>query len=445
MANAVSTNPNNLPLPPGSFGLPFVGETLQFLFDPGYLARRIEKEGPIIRTHILGRPCVMMNGPEANRFVLSTGMKHFSWGEGWPVTFREILGRSLFLQDGEEHRRNRKLIMPAFHREALRNYLSSMEQLALRYLDKWVVKGEFAWFEENKQLTFEIASELLMGSKPGDDVARLSRLFTELTLGLTSAPVNLPFMTYGKALRARDALLKHIEVAIHERQQNPGTDALSLLVMSRDEQGDALSMTELKAQALLLLFAGHETTTSMLTSFCMSMAQNPEVWAKARAEQESVDIEGPLTLDAIKQMTYLEQVLKEVERLYAPVPGGFRGVVEPFDFNGYHIPKGWMVLYGIPAAHQDPAIYPEPSRFDPDRFSPERAEDAKMPFSLVGFGGGPRICVGYAFAQLELKIIASYLLRQYTWELLPGQSLDYVLFPTLRPKDGLKVRFRRLQ
>jgi cytochrome P450 len=445
MTQTVSPNPNNLPIPPGSFGLPFIGETLQFLFDPGHLARRIQKEGPIIRTHILGRPCVMMNGPEANRFILSTGMKHFSWGEGWPVTFREILGRSLFLQDGEEHRRNRKLMMPAFHREALRNYLGSMERLTLRYLDKWVDLREFAWFEENKQLTFEIASELLIGSQPGPEVQHLSRLFTELTNGLTTLPLNLPFTPYGKALRARDALLQHIETAILERQQNPGTDALSLLVMSRDENGDALSMTELKAQALLLLFAGHETTTSMLTSFCMVLAQHSEVWAKARAEQHALGINGPLTLDSIKQMTYLEQVLKEVERLYAPVPGGFRGVVEPFEFNGYHIPKGWMVLYGIPSAHQNPAVYPEPTRFDPDRFSPERAEDAQMPFSLVGFGGGPRICLGYAFAQLEMKIIASYLLRHYTWELLPGQDLDYALFPTLRPKDGLKVRFSRLQ
>jgi retinoid hydroxylase len=438
------TSNSSLPLPPGSDGLPFIGETLRFIFDPDYLQRRIQQHGPVIRTHILGRPCVMLNGPEANRFILSTGMKHFSWGEGWPSTFQEILGRSLFLQDGEEHRRNRKLMMPAFHREALQNYFNTMESITQRYLSKWEQMGEFAWFLENKQLTFDIASTLLIGTVPGEQTQTLSNLFNDLTNGLISVPVKLPFLPYGKAIRARDLLLAHIEEAVKERQQNPGTDALSLLVMSKDENGDSLSMTELKAQALLLLFAGHETTTSMLTSFCLCLAQNPQVWQRARAEQQALQAEGPFTMEQVRSMTYLEQVLKEVERLYAPVPGGFRGVVEPFDFNGYHVPKGWMVLYGIPAAHQDSGIYPEPARFDPDRFAPGQEQNAAIPFSLVGFGGGPRICLGYAFAQLEMKIVAAHLLRDYTWDILPDQNLEYVLFPTLRPKDNLRVRFRRV-
>jgi cytochrome P450 len=348
------------------------------------------------------------------------------------------------LQDGDEHRQKRKLLMPAFHREALRNYLTTMETLTARYLERWERLGEFKWFDENKRLTFEIACTLLTGNTMDDDAqtAQLSQHFTDLTNGLTSLPLNLPGMPYAKALKARDALLAYIEGRVRERMANPGTDALSLLVLARDENGDGLSMQELVVQALLLLFAGHETTTSMLTSFCMCLAQQPEVWAKARAEQEALAIEDALTVDHLKQMPYLEQVLKEVERLYAPVPGGFRGVVEPFDFNGYHVPKGWRVLYTIPSAHNDASIYANPERFDPERFAPERDGEYK-PFSLVGFGGGPRVCIGYAFAQMEMKIIASHLLRHYTWELVPDQNLEYIMFPTLRPTDGLRVRFSR--
>jgi cytochrome P450 len=432
------------PLPPGSFGLPVIGETLSFLTDPEFADKRHQKYGPIFKTQILGRPTVVMVGAEANRFILSTNMHRFSWREGWPNTFKELLGESLFLQEGEEHRRNRKLLMPAFHGPALANYLTSMEGIVQNYLEKWESLGTFTWFGELKQMTFDIASTLLMGSEPGPLTALLSQWFTELTAGLFSVPLRWSWTTYGKALKARDQLLAHIEQAIIKRQQEPAQDALGLLVQSRDEEGNGLSLEEIKVQALLMLFAGHETTTSMLTLMCMALAQHPNVLERARAEQQSLAAEGGLTLEQLKQMTYLEQVLREVERLYPPIAGGFRGVVQEFEFNGYTIPKGWQALYRINSTHKDSRVYTEPEQFDPDRFSPERAEHKKQEFSLVGFGGGPRICLGIAFAQMEMKIFAAHLLRHYTWELLPRQNLTLTPIPTLHPRSGLQVKFHKI-
>lgn len=443
---AAPATPSTKPLPPGTFGLPVIGETLKFASQSDYLQERFDEYGTsIIRSHILFKPTAIMRGAAANRFILQTGFDHFTWGGGWPVTFRKILGRSLFLQDGDEHKQKRKLLMPAFHREALKNYLTTMETTTRRYLKQWESLGEFAWFEQNKRLTFEIASTLLLGTEHEDQaqINALSRAFTELTAGLTSVPINTPFTTYGRAIRARDTILAHIETAIAKRQQHPTRDALSLLIQTRDEDGNSLSSTELKAQGLLLLFAGHETTTSMLTSLCLALAQHPQVWEKARAEQLALAPGADLTMDDFKGMTYLEQVLKEVERVYAPVPGGFRAVVKPFDFEGFHVPAGWNVLYRIHGAHKDSNIYPNPEVFDPERFSPERAEGSNIPYSLVGFGGGQRVCIGYAFAQLEMKVVASYLLRFYQWDVLPDQILTYRNTPTLHPEDGLKVRFRR--
>lgn len=432
------------PLPPGSFGLPFIGETLSFLSDPEFADKRHQKYGPIFKTQILGRPTVVMVGSEANRFILSSDMHRFSWREGWPNTFKELLGESLFLQEGEEHRRNRKLLMPAFHGPALANYLTSMEGIVQNYLEKWESLGTFTWFDELKQMTFDIASTLLMGSEPGPLTARLSQWFTELTTGLFSVPLRWSWTPYGKALKARDQLLAHIEQAIIRRQQEPAQDALGLLVQSRDEEGNGLSLEEIKVQALLMLFAGHETTTSMLTLMCMALAQHPNVLARARAEQQALAANGGLSLEQLKQMTYLEQVLREVERLYPPIAGGFRGVVQEFEFNGYYVPKGWQALYRINSTHKDSRVYTEPERFDPDRFSPERAEHKKQEFSLVGFGGGPRICLGIAFAQMEMKIFAAHLLRHYTWELLPGQNLTLSPIPTLHPRSGLQVKFHKI-
>ena len=434
---------NRKKLPPGGVGLPLLGETLSFVFDEKFAEKRYQQHGPIFRTNIIGRPTAVMVGPEAVEFVLSSHTEHFSWREGWPDSFKLLLGESLFVQDGEEHRQNRRLMMPALHGPALAQYVGTMEAITRSYLQKWEQQQQFAWFEEFKQLTFDIASCLLLGTEPGPENTRLSQLFTTLTAGMLALnPVRLPFTRLGKAIRARDQILAHLTQVVQERQAHPTNDALSLLIQARDEAGNGMQPEELRAQAVLLLFAGHETTTSMLTWLCAELARHPEVLQRARSEQ-LLAADGPLTLEQLGQMPYLDQVLWEVERIHPPVGGGFRGVVKPFEFNGFHVPAGWMVLYSILATHGMSTIYSEPERFDPDRFSPQRQEHKQQPFSLIGFGGGPRVCIGLAFAKLEMKIVAAHLLRSYQWELLP-QRLDTVRIPTSRPKDGLRVRFQPL-
>lgn len=180
----------------------------------------------------------------------------------------------------------------------------------------------------------------------------------------------------------------------------------------------------------------------MLTWLCVELARNPEILQRAREEQLQLASKGNLNLEQLGQMPYLEQVLYEVERLHSSVGGGFRGVVKEFEFNGFHVPAGWQLLYSIFVTHLLEEIYPEPERFDPDRFSPQRQEHKQYPFSLIGFGGGPRVCIGLAFAKMEMKIVAAHLLRSYDWEILPNQSLETVRIPTNLPKDGLRVRFQ---
>lgn len=433
---------HSLPLPPGRMGLPVIGQP-PFVLSRKYLQRQYQKYGALFKTRVLGRNVAVFLGAEGNRFVLQTGFDHFAWRDGWPPNFVELLGESLFVQDGDNHRRKRRLIMPAFHRQALHNYLTTMEQITQRYLARLENLGQFRFLEQNKQFTFEIASTLLMGSAPGSEIERLSRLFVTLTEGFITVPFKRAWTPYGKALRARRELLAFINAAIERRRQHPTHDALGLLMQTRDDDGNALSDHELQSQTLLLLFAGHETSASMLTSLMMTLPRYPQVWQKLRAEQAALNLGDRLTMDDIKRMSYLDQTLKETERMFPPVPAGFRGVVKEIEFNGYRVPKGWTALYMINAAHRDPAIYPNPDQFDPDRFDPDRNE-AKLPYSLVGFGGGARVCVGFAFAQLEMKVLMSYLLRHYTWDVLPWQNLATIYFPTLMPLSGVKVRFRPL-
>lgn len=385
-----------------------------------------------------------MVGAEAAEFVLSSHMEHFSWASGWPETFKILLGRSLFLQDGEEHRQKRKLLIPAFHGPTLPRYFEAMHSLTQSYLQKWEKLQQFRWYDEFKQLTFAVASELLLGASPGDEAERLSRLSATLGAGLATVPLPIPGTPFAKAVAARQQILEHLNRVVRERQQQPTGDALSLLVQARDENGLGLSQEELVAQALLLVFAGHETTTTFLTWACLELGRHPEVLTRARQEQQALAKSGSLSMEQLKSMPYLEQILLEVERCHPPVRVGFRGVVKPFVFQGYYVPAGWLTYYAIAQTHNSRELYREPERFDPDRFGAERTEQKHHPFGLIGFGGGPRICLGMAFAKMEIKIILSLLLRGYQWHILPGQSLETRSLTAPWPKDGLQVSFQPL-
>ncbi|MCC3466296.1 MAG: cytochrome P450 [Microcoleus sp. PH2017_06_SFM_O_A] len=429
-------------LPPGTFSLPLIGDTLNFLQDSQFAKKRHQQYGPIFKTSIFGQPTVFVSGSEANLFVLSHENQYFVMS--WPPSMKALLGPlSLALQTGSEHQNRRKLLYQAFQPRALAGYIGGMEDITGRYLERWTQMSEFAWYPELRNYTFDVASKLLVGIDAGSETA-LGHYFETWCEGLFSIALDVPWTKFGKAKKCRKLLLSELEKIIRDRQQDmgEGNDALSLLISARDDDGNNLSLEELKDQVLLLLFAGHETLTSAIASFCLLLAQNPDVMAKVRAEQQQFSATEPLDLEQLKQMTYLEQVMREVLRLVPPVGGGFRRVIQACEFGGYEIPQGWSVLYEINQTHQDSSVYPEPDRFDPDRFSLERSTNAK-PFSYVPFGGGLRECLGKEFARLEMKLFAVRMVRECEWDLLPDQDLNLIRVPTPHPRDGLRVKFRQ--
>lgn len=427
-------------VPPGKFGLPLIGETIEFLKNADFAKQRHQQYGDIFKTHLLGNPTIFLKGADANRFVLTHENDFFQ--VSWPGSVKALLGPlSLALQTGHVHTQRRKLLVQAFQPRALEGYLPAMEEICDRYFTRWANLGHLTWYPELRNLTFDIACKLLVGLDNAAET-NLGHWFETWCGGLFTLPINLPWTRFGQAYRCRAQLLQELERLIRHRSTQPdlGSDALGLMLQAKDDDGHQLSIEELKDQVLLLLFAGHETLTSALASFCLLMAQHPQVMAQARSEQKLLQTQ-PLTLDALKQMTYLEQVLKEVLRLIAPVGGGFRTVLKPCEFGGYHIPQGWTVLYEISLTHQDSDVFSAPETFDPERFSPSRAEDKAKPFSHLPFGGGMRECLGKEFARLEMKLFAAKLLRQYDWSLLPDQNLSLITVPTPHPRDGLQVSF----
>ena len=431
----------SLPLPPGQLGLPVIGETISFLKDKNFYGQRLKQYGNVFKTNLFGKNTVVMIGAKANQFLFKNENKYVV--ATWPKSTQILLGsNSLAVQQGEFHTSRRKLLYQAFQPRALESYLPAMEQITEQYLTKWQQLGEFTWYPEIRDYTFDVASKLLVGSDGGSQTP-LGHLFEEWVQGLFTLPISLPWTKFGKSLRCRQALLQSIENIVQSKktEQKSGEDALSLLLKAKDENGNSLSLEELKDQVLLLLFAGHETLTSALVAFCLLVAQNPQVMEQLRQEQINLGVTTPLTLEQLKQMTYLEQVLKEVLRFIPPVGGGFREVVESFEFEGYLIPKNWLVQYQIAQTHQDPTLYLKYEKFDPERFSPAREEDKQTSFGYLPFGGGLRECLGKEFAKLEMRVFAALLLRKYHWSLLPQQDLNMANGPTPHPVDGLKVKF----
>ncbi|GAB1539350.1 cytochrome P450 [Scytonema sp. NUACC21] len=434
----------SLPLPPGNLGLPLIGETFNFLYDPHYVEKRQKQYGSIFKTSLFGYPTVMAIGAEANRHLFANEKSHLS--VGWPESLKVLLGKkSLVIQTGNEHQNRRKIFNKAFQPKILEQSVSAIEGISHSYLDKWERMGTFSWFPELSKYSLDVACKVLVDVDTSDD-SHFSKYFEEWGDGLFSIPIRLPWTKFGRALHSRKQLLLRIEEIVRKRQQQSHTnqDLLGLLLQVQDEDGNKLSLEEVKDQILTFLFGGHDTIGSALTAMCMLLAQSPEVLATARAEQQQMGLEKPLTLEHLKQMNYLEQVVKEVLRVTPSATFGFRKVIKEFEFNGYRIPQNWIAVYVIRRTHQDSSIYTQPELFDPQRFAPERAEDKAKPFGYVPFGGGMRECPGKEFGKLVIKLLTAMLLREYEWELEAEQNLNPVLFPTPYPRDGLRVNFRRL-
>lgn len=428
---------NDLPLPPGSFGLPLLGETIAFLTDGDFASKRHNKYGQLFRTHIFGSPTIILSGAEANRFLLSNENKYFA--ATWPKSTKTLLGSaSLAVHTGDVHASRRRLIYQAFQPRALASYIPTVETITARYLERWQTAKTLSWYPELRNYTLDIACKLFVGLDQGS-ATKLGEAFDTWCAGLFTIPLPLPWTAFGKALRCREELLQAIETIVLERQKNDdlGQDALAILLQAKDENGQSLSLAELKDQVLLLLFAGHETLTSAIATFCLQMALHPNIFQLVLEEITNFDLSSPLSVDTLKQMTYLDRVLKEVLRFTPPVGGGFRRVIEDCQLNGYHLPKGWIVQYQISNTHKDNNIYSHPETFDPDRF----LADEKL-YGYIPFGAGLRECIGKEFARLEMKILAVRLVEKYDWQLLPNQDLTLTSIPTPHPRDGLQVTFK---
>ena len=414
---------------------------------PAWLAAQAERCGPIFRVTYpwSGVAPVYLVGPEANRFVLHTGRAHFSHERGWTPIIGEMLGKGVLNMDGAEHDRDRKRMNPGFTIAYMARYLPIMTRVIAERTADWARRGAVDIFAEMRRITFDIAAEALIGLRTGAEVDRMRELFMTLIYQEESAGLTREEQI-ARFLAAREELQRTLSLRIAERRERPTEDILGLLVAGRDEHGAPLSDASLLGHVNILLVAGHETSTTLASWLLYLLATHPEYLARVRAELAEVvgdAPDAPLGLDALKGLRVLGNALTEAGRLWSPVANGPRGVVEAFDFGGYHVPAETQVRYSIAGGHWLPGIFAAPERFDPDRFAPPREEDKRTPYALIPFGGGPRICIGVNFAQVEIKALAAQILRRYDLTPLPDQEVAQRYLLTLgSPSGGIGMDVR---
>lgn len=438
----------DLPLPPGDLGKLLIGETIEFARDPvGFVHERRMKYGDIFCTNIILAKTVFLLDSDANHWIFTGEGKYLE--NKWNASTRQLLGpQCTAMLTGEEHTRRRSQLMPHFRHSALRRFAPTMQSIAARYYARWAMSDDvIVLLRDMQPLVFELIVRLLFGYDPQIDIAHLSRLFQRWTAGLAALPVNLPFTTFGRAVRANHALRAEIDTIVRRRQRlaEQPEDLLGSLLSIRDEAGEPLPHDAVVDEVHNQLFAGHDTTVTVMANLMLLLAQHPDVLARARAEVVAAQLSPQLDLDELKRLPYLNAVLNESMRCVTPVGGTFRVMLEDVAYKGYRIPKGWTVRLEIAGHHHHSEVWTAPEAFDPERWSPERAEHKTRPYTFLPFGGGPRICLGTNFAMAEMRVMLALLLRDYTWSLLPDQDLTYHTIPFPRPRSGIQVYFTALE
>jgi cytochrome P450 len=399
-----------------------LGET--YWHDRGpFLARLYTDLGPVVRAQLGRTEVVFLLGPAANQFVLQTHRHAFSYREGWGWIFNQTTGpANLLTMDEPEHGVHRRIMRPALAARRMQDYHALLAPIIGRRLDTWIVRGVVDLYEECKVITFDAVAEAVLGVRPVPDLLLWRAVYLH------------------GAHRRREELAARYRQMIARRRLQPTDDVLGLLAGATDAYGQPYSDAQIIAHADTLLVAGYETSASLAAWAIYLLAEHPTYHERLCAEIAGAAIDAGQPGPAGRESLLIEYLLNEAERLYPPIPIGARGLLQDVVFAGYALPAGTKVFYSAAATHLLPEIWREPTRFDPDRFAPPREEHRQVPYALVGFGGGPRVCIGFSFARYELTLLLASIATRFRLTTVPGQTIVQRHGVTSRPRHGIRVQ-----
>jgi cytochrome P450 len=434
---------------PGPAGLPIAGSLFAIRRDPiGFLAQSAAEYGDFVRFRA-GRSLVFFfRHPDQVKDLLVTQQHAFKKGRGleWAKNF---LGNGLLTSEGEFHTRQRRLSQPAFHRQRIQSYARVMTEHAQRTRDRWRAGETLEVGHEMMELTMSVVAKTLFDADVAGEAREIGRsltdiisLFHRFNMPFAGIVQKLPLPSNLRFRQARARLDRTIYRIIAERRRSPGDrgDLLSMLLLATDEEGDGTGMTDLQLrdEVMTLFLAGHETTANALAWTFYLLSENPEPEARLHAELDRVLAGRIPGVDDLPQLRYTEQVVAESMRLYPPAWALGRRAIRDVEIGGCPVPAGSYVLASAFITQRDARFFPDPLRFDPDRFAAE-ARAARPRFAYFPFGGGARNCIGEPFAWMEGTLLLAVLAQKWRLRLVPGHPVEPQPLITLRPRYGIKM------
>ncbi|HBW56384.1 MAG TPA: cytochrome P450 [Oscillatoriales bacterium UBA8482] len=442
----------NTQLPPAS-PRPAFQEKVYWIADPlNYMDTHAQEYGDIFTNYILGAktPWVFVSHPQAIQQILTDDVFEA------PGSFNKILepltgDNSILMLDGDRHKRERKLLMPSFHGERMREYGELITDITQKVMGKLSEKQDFIAREIMQEISLDVILKVVFGVYTGERYSQLKRLLAAM-LDIGKSPLTSSFLFFpilqqnlgswspwGYFLKQRQQIDDLLYMEIRERRENPDKsrqDMLSLMIAARDEAGNPMTDQELRDELLTLLFAGHETTATAMSWALYWIYRQPEVHKKLIQELKSLPANAE-SMD-IFRLPYLTAVCQETLRIY---PVGMltfaRSNKESVDLMGYQLPPKTPVVGCIYLTHRREDLYPQAEQFKPERF----LERKFSPYEFLPFGGGSRLCIGMALAQYEMKLVLATILLNYQLNLLEKQSVKAVRRGvTLAPKGGIKMQ-----
>jgi cytochrome P450 len=417
---------------------------------PAFLVSLAREHGDVARFRWGRSDEYLLNNPEYVRRVLVTEQRSFMKGQALQEAKR-ILGEGLLTSEGELHLRQRRLVQPLFHRRRIEGYADTMVNCAERVSERWREGERIDAQREMARLTLAIVGLTLFAADVEGEASEIGVALTNaldsiktLMLPWSGVIDVLPIPAMRRLQRARERLDETIYRLIRERKANrsEGDDLLALLVSAGRDTGEPMSDQQIRDEAMTLFLAGHETTAATLTWTWFLLAQRPDVEARLHEELEAVLGDRPPRVEDLESLRYAEMVLSEAIRLYPPAWLIGRRALVDFEAGPYVIPARSIVILSPYVSHRDARWFPEPARFDPDRWS-EEARTTRPRWAYFPFGGGTRTCIGEGFAWTEAKLILATLARRWRLRGVPGHEVELHPRVTLRPKGGMPMTLER--
>lgn len=427
-----------------------LGHMLEFGRNPFlYMMTLRNTLGEIGEFRMFHQKMVLMTGPEANEAFFRAPDDQLDQSQAYKI-MTPIFGKGVVF-DAPPHKKDQqlKMLMPVLRDKPMRGYAQVIFQEVEQMIANWGDTGEIDLLEFMKELTIYTSSHCLLGDEFRYELnEEFAKIYHDLEKGVNPLAFVFPYLplpVFRRRDKARARLQELVTGIIAKRalKAEKSEDAFQLLIDAKYDDGSGLSAHEITGMLIGTLFAGHHTTAGTAAWTLLELARRPEYMALVLAELDAhFGADGVVSFQSLREIPILENVIKEVLRLHPPLIFLIRKVMQDFQFKDYTVKAGKYVCTSPRVSHRIADVFPDPEKFDPDRYSEARQEDAK-PFSWIAFGGGKHKCTGNAFAMLQLKAIFSLLLRRYTFELIDDKDAyqDDFTQMVVQPVSPCRVRY----